>query len=249
MFKGFKEKIAQIEKRRGRPAIAASFYKSIKAAKLLELQERGLDIAELRIDLFSNHNDILYLKKFARQFTKIPTIATVRHSQEGGNWCDITPQSRRDIFKAIAPYVSALDIELNDYDGTLSDISSIAKSNKNCLIVSSHNLHETPNIKIMEKQLKTAKNAGADIFKIVTTAQNLDDIRRLGRFVSSYSSQGLLAIAMGNHSTISRILFPGLGSIFTFAKIGQKETGLGQLPLTQTVRLLDKIYSKEDIFL
>lgn len=197
-----------------------------------------MDIAELRVDLFSS-SEKEYVFKELRKFKGIPTLATIRSKKEGGQW-QRTESARLALLKAVLPLVDAVDIELSSA-GILKEVIQEARRLKKIAIVSYHNFKTTPTLDSLKKILKKAKAAGADVVKIAAMANSRKDMRTLAEFTLSHADQKLITLSMGKEGAISRILFPALGSLLTFAHAGHS-TAPGQWDLKTTSFFIRKLY-------
>lgn len=90
----------------------------------------------------------------------------------------------------------------------------------------------TPNDKILKDILDKAKRSGAHLVKIAAKANKVEDLNRLMRWTIENKSQNIIPISLGEIVSISRLIFPGLGSLITYAYIN-KPSGLGQRPLDE----------------
>lgn len=187
-----------------------------------------IDIIEIRVDQFKNV-DPAYVKNIIKKRKKIgiPLILTVRSCEEGGQK-DISNELKLSIFKENIPLVDAVDIELKS--PILSEVIRCARKNKKMVIVSWHNLKMTPNDKILKALLDKAKRSGAHLVKIAVKANKAEDLNRLMKWTIENKPKNIITISLGEIGSISRLLFPGLGSLITYACIN-KPSGLGQRPL------------------
>jgi 3-dehydroquinate dehydratase type I len=72
-------------------------------------------------------------------------------------------------------------------------------------------------------------------------ARGRDDVTRVLRFWVE-SSIPTVAIAMGPLGTISRVIAPLFGSLFTYAFVGEREVAPGQLPLDELSSMIARLY-------
>jgi 3-dehydroquinate dehydratase I len=155
-------------------------------------------------------------------------IGTVREN-------DYTRATRSDIFKAIIPFVDSVDIEL----GTgISDAVLSAAAGKT-IIVSEHDFASTPDTAALQSMADRAKKQGADIFKIAAMANSRDDVVRLLQF-TYMCDVPMVSIAMGPLGTVSRVIAPLFGSLFTYGYL-TKPVAPGQLPVAKLVEEM-KLY-------
>lgn len=189
-----------------------------------------IDILEIRVDQFKNIEPA-YVKKIIKKRKKIglPLILTVRSHSEGGEK-DVPNELKLRIFKENIPLVDAVDIELKS--PLLSEVVRSARKNKKMVIVSWHNLKATPNDRILKETLDKAKRSGAHLVKIAAKANKAEDLNRLMRWTIENRTKNIITISLGKIGSISRLIFPGLGSLLTYAYIN-KPSGLGQRPLAE----------------
>ena len=203
---------------------------------------RGLiDILEIRVDQFKKIEPA-YIKNVinVRREIGVPLILTVRSKNEGGQR-DVPNQLKLNIFKENIPLVDAVDIELKS--PILPEVVKAARKNKKKVIVSWHNLKTTPNDKILKDILNKAKRSGADIVKIAAKANKKEDLNRLMKFTMENKSRNIVTISLGDIGSISRLVFPGLGSLITYAYIN-KPSGSGQRPLGELCEHLRTYYPR-----
>jgi 3-dehydroquinate dehydratase-1 len=91
------------------------------------------------------------------------------------------------------------------------------------------------------RKLRRAQRAGADLVKLATHAPDDRAVARLARVLVNHPEAPLVVFAMGEAGTKSRVFFPALGSLFTFAP-WRRATAPGQLSLQETLRLLRLFY-------
>jgi len=189
-----------------------------------------IDILEIRVDKFKNTAPA-YVQNVIKKRRKIglPLILTVRSYAEGGEK-DISDKLKLSIFKENIPLVDAVDIELKS--PVLSEVIRSARRNKKMVIVSWHNLKATPNDRILKDTLNKAKRRGAHLVKIAVKANRAEDLNRLMRWTMENRSKNIITISLGKIGSISRLIFPGLGSLLTYAYI-DKPSGLGQRQLEE----------------
>ncbi|PIQ87623.1 MAG: type I 3-dehydroquinate dehydratase [Candidatus Omnitrophica bacterium CG11_big_fil_rev_8_21_14_0_20_43_6] len=200
-----------------------------------------VDIFEIRVDEFKKI-DPIYVKSVvkARRKIGVPLILTVRSKEEGGQR-DISNELKLNIFKECIPLVNAVDIELRS--PILSEVVKIAKKNKKVVIVSWHNFTMTPNDKMLKGILDKAKRSGASLVKIAVKANKAEDLNRLMRFTIENKSKNIITISLGEIGSISRLTFPGFGSLITYAYIN-RPSGLGQRTLDELRDHLRAYYPK-----
>ena len=145
------------------------------------------------------------------------------------------------MLKYIKPLVKSLGASIVDIElGTVNlkeAVNSIKKRAK-CLL-SFHELARTPNIDSLKTIARRQQEAGADICKVVTTAQGFEDNLTVLQLISELPEARVISFAMGSLGFMSRVLCPLVGGDFTYASVEQgMESASGQI----TVNNLRKIY-------
>ncbi len=189
-----------------------------------------VDLFEVRIDLIGDD-----WREVVKRLKK-PWIACNRSADEGGSWRGSESKRREELLSAIEMGASIIDVEL--VTGNLREIVQAIRKKAKCL-VSFHDLKETPPLDRMREIVQREMEAGADICKIVTTAQRFEDNLAVLQLISDFPKTRVVSFAMGPLGFASRILCPLVGGDFTYASIGAgRESASGQI----TVRDLKKIY-------
>lgn len=225
---------------KGNPRIVVPFNDKNSSSTLRKVLNSNLDIIELRIDQYSSFEP-QYIFKQIKQFKKFPILATIRSRREGGV-SNLSEQQRMDLFEAIIPKVDAVDVELSSKE-ICSKVVKLAKEHKKRSIVSFHDFHKTPSEKQLAEICKQSRRLGADIVKIATMPSSEKDIGTLAAFTVGNKSYNLVTIAMGGLGMTSRVFFPILGSLMTYA-YWDKPTAPGQLSYEKTLGLFKFFYPK-----
>ena len=170
------------------------------------------------------------------KFLRKPWIACNRRPEEGGRGSPDEVKRTGELLRAAEAGACFVDIELQSRN--LSEVVPLIKSKAECLI-SFHDMVETPAystlVKIVESQIK----AGADLCKIATTAQSLEDNLTLLKLIHYFPETRIIAFAMGDPGRISRILSPLAGGYLTYACLSPgHESATGQIP----VKELNELY-------
>ncbi|MFC1933681.1 type I 3-dehydroquinate dehydratase [Chloroflexota bacterium] len=210
------------------PRICASIVDSdLKAIKEVEPL---VDLFEVRIDLIGDG-----WQELVKQFEK-PWIACNRSAEEGGQWQGNEARRIERLLEAIELGADIVDVELRTKN--LENVVKLVKKRAKCLL-SFHDLEKTPRLDEMKEIIQRQLKSGADICKVVTTAQVFEDNLTILQLIPELPSTKLVSFAMGPLGFISRILCPLAGGDFTYASIEKgKESAEGQI----TVKDLKKIY-------
>lgn len=220
------------------PRVAVPFS-GASAAEVEKARRAGVDIAEARIDRCASWETKTVLRELAL-LRKMPLIATIRIKKEGGGW-NRPEAARRKLFEAVLPYVDAIDIELAAGE-TLKKIGRLAKKKGKLLIVSHHDFKTTPKPAVLKKIVRHAEAAGADIVKIAAQVKNAGHLEDLAALLARHARKNLIIIGMGEQGIITRILFPRMGSLITYAHWGKKSGAPGQLPYAEMKKMLEQLY-------
>jgi 3-dehydroquinate dehydratase type I len=188
---------------------------------------------EVRIDLIGDG-----WQEVARTLDK-PWIACNRTTLEGGSWQQSEARRKEELLKAIQLGADMVDIELSTKN--LERIVPLIKKEARC-ILSFHELEKTPPLKSLKEIVKAQLAAGADICKVVTTAQKSEDNLTILKLITEFPKIRIVAFAMGPLGLPSRILCPLVGGDFTYAAIQKgKESAPAQLSVTELKSLYEMV--------
>ena len=208
-----------------------------------ELNVDDADVIEMRVDMFDDISEkyiVETLIKVKEQLNK-PIITTIRRFSEGGA-TEIDDKARKKLFKAVIKHTDAVDIEINSE--IFNNIVKLARKNKKMSIGSFHDFIRTPNSDELEKVIKRGKSFKADVIKIAVMPNNIQDLRTITDFTLTHSDVGLITIAMGELGMSSRVFFPMIGSLLTFATL-DVTTAPGQLSLSKIKEFLSVLRDQE----
>lgn len=203
--------------------------------ELLALMERAApraDALELRLDAL-REPDIEAL--LAARTTKI--IVTNRRRDEGGFFRG--PEGQRvALLCRAAGGADFIDVELKTAAPLLEQVRRFIGSSNGTtqLILSHHDMEETPSLEKLVSLANDAIKAGADIVKIVTTARKPEDNLTVLSVIGHVRRLGVPATAfcMGEAGRISRIAAPFLGAAITYASLSPgAESAPGQLTVDE----------------
>jgi len=198
--------------------------------KAIRKVEPLIDLFEVRIDLIGDS-----WTEIVSQLQK-PWIGCNRSADEGGKWQENEARRIEKLLQAIELGADIVDVELRTRN--LDRIIKLIKRRVECLL-SFHDLQKTPSPDELKEMVRRQIKAGADICKIVTTAQGFEDNLSILQLIPEFPEARLVSFAMGASGSISRVLCPLIGGDFTYASIEEgKESAEGQI----TVRDLKNIY-------
>lgn len=223
----------------GRPTVVASVTQPVAIEELRTAQARGMDVAELRLDLFPDQDPAFLLDYVHEVAEAVPTLLTIRASSEGGKFTG-SEDARLRMYTGLIPLVHAVDVELSA--GIAADVLAEAKQSDRLSILSFHDFTRTPEENDLSLLVRRALElSNKAIFKVATKVQSDTDVRTLSWFLANHVDTSLIALGMGEHGVKTRIFFPALGSLATYAAFGDA-TAPGQLGLEETASLLQKFY-------
>lgn len=133
-----------------------------------------------------------------------------------------------------------IDLDFETDKDLFLDLKTEISRAKTQLILSQHNFLETPNFEKLRLSTQKAFDLGADIAKIITTANQASDLERVYHLYDHF--EHLVAFAMGEPGMESRAKILSLGAPFTYAAFSENEqTAPGQMNFQQTADLFYKL--------
>jgi 3-dehydroquinate dehydratase-1 len=191
--------------------------------KAVERAGPMVDFFEIRIDLIGS--------VWRELVTGLPGpwIACNRRNEEGGRWQGSESDRISELIAAVDMGAAILDIEL-----ATPGVESVLREVKDRveLLMSYHNLDETPSFEAMNDIVERQLLAGADICKVVTTARSFADNIAILQLISSYPDRKIIAFAMGPQGYLSRVLSPLVGGYLTYASVEEgRESAAGQIAI------------------
>ncbi len=216
----------------GTPRVAVVLDRLRDADTLKKLATRGADLLEIRVDLFDHPFERVreHIGEIRRS-TPLPLIGTIRENQR-------TSSRRRELFASLIPVVDAVDVEVDA--PFCAEVAAEAARLGKCVIVSEHNFQQTPPSDVLDRIIERANGSGANIVKVATMAHCREDVARILE-LPRRGNDNLVVIAMGAMGTVSRVVAPLFGSLFTYAPLDDA-VAPGQLPLDTLVKHLRLYY-------
>ncbi len=174
------------------------------------MAERGVQLAELRLDFLSRTPDTGPLLNDR----PTPVVVTCRRAVDRGLWRGSEEQRLTTLRAAILAGVEYVDLE--------GDIAGqIRRYGKTKRIVSHHDFEETPpNLEQIHASLCTLD---PDIVKIATMAKSHEDNIRMLQLVAN-SKVPTIGFCMGELGIVSRVLTGKYGAPFTYAAVSNDRT-------------------------
>lgn len=135
------------------------------------------------------------------------------------------------------------DIDFKENQKIRENIKKICKLNNCKLIYSYHNFEETPSLEVLKQITEKIKEEGADLIKIVCTANSLEDTLNIMELYKYYNN--LIAFSMGEIGKFTRVFSSIYGAKITYAVIdsnGQnkiEKTAPGQLEYNKISTIME----------
>jgi 3-dehydroquinate dehydratase type I len=209
---------------------------------LIEKAEtKNADLIEIRLDSLKKYDHTADIP----HCSKTPLIATNKSLQHHGKFSGSEIERQKILIKAARNGFEYVDVDLSTPNigklvGKLREVGTKQ-------IVSFHNFDRTPSLSQLNKVLKKEIALGAEVCKIVTTANQVEDNLTTIKFVSNaYKKAKIVCFAMGELGKLSRLLSPVFGAFFTFASIDEKrKTAKGQLTIQEMRRAYELLGLRE----
>jgi len=210
-------------------------------ASLAEIRAKKPDLAEWRIDCFSDYRDAgkvnRVLSRIREELAPIPVLCTLRTSDEGGE-AALLPAEYKDFYKELcrASRPDAIDVETITKLETAPEIIQMAKALGVTVIASNHEFTRALPEEELLRRLAVMDAAGADILKIAVMPKTADDTRTVLESAKAYHRKGfqkpIILIAMGELGKDTRTRAGEVGIAVTFATIG-KASAPGQISIDE----------------
>jgi 3-dehydroquinate dehydratase-1 len=188
---------------------------------------------ELRLDTLAPI--IGQLERKIRELT-VPLIVTARHPREGGAH-QLNAEQRAELLLRFLNYAAYVDLELRALR-ELAEVRRRARAQSAPLIVSVHELRDTPPPTALRHKADRAAKAGADIFKIVTRTDTSEQVDRLFAFFDAPDVDlPISAMGFGRFGRITRLELAARGSALNYAHLGSAQVP-GQFSLAAWKRVV-----------
>ncbi len=147
--------------------------------RLTYVASQGPDLIEVRFDYMETPDD----PGIIRDSTDLPLIATNRRKDQGGHSTMKEPDRVALILDAVEAGFDYADLELNTPE--LDELGSRVKALGGSLVISHHDFEGTPSVEELRETMSRMVERGADVCKIIGTAQSpRDNLTYLGLFGS-----------------------------------------------------------------
>ena len=201
-----------------------------EALRLIEKAETSqADFIEVRLDFLENTRDLGDLARHG----KTPKIATNMPASCEGKFSGTEAERQRILLSAAKNGFAYVDVGLST--PKLKSVVGEVKATGAKPIVSFHDFSQSLGLHEINNILEREIACGAEVCKIVTTANQVEDNLKLLNFTSTACSKAkVVCFAMGELGKISRLLSPLFGGFFTFASLERgSETAAGQMTIRE----------------
>lgn len=196
------------------------------------LEAPGVEMAEIRLDSCE-----LNVDEIEELFSEcdLPLIATCRVSDE------MSPTlAESKLMAAIHAGATYVDLEIEAPPMMSKRIRREALDCGVTLIRSYHDFKGTDSVEALKALVEKCQRLGADIVKLVTTADNQSDANRVMALYDDFEPENLVAFCMGEVGKETRIDCLKKGAPFTYASLNNEEaTAPGQFT---TLDMCTRIY-------
>jgi len=201
-----------------------------EAFRLIEQAEaQHADLIEVRLDSLKNHVRIAEIPRCS----KTPLIATNKSMEHHGKFSGSEDERQKILVDAARNGFEYVDVDL--FTPNMRELIDNLREAGAKPIVSFHDFDMTLELSQLNIVLEEEIALGAEVCKIVTTANQVEDNLTTLNFVSKASKKAkIVCFAMGELGKPSRLLSPVFGAFFTFASIDEKrKTAKGQLTIQE----------------
>jgi 3-dehydroquinate dehydratase-1 len=186
---------------------------------------RGVDAVEARLDLYPKSGLVEALRLCGGlERTGTPSLATCRLAAEGGGWADDNAE-RAALLGAATAVCSMVDVELKSRH--LGAVRKAARGAGCAVVVSHHNFERTPPRTALDRLIRRAASAGADIVKMALMVRSAKDHATLVGLMLEHRRHPLCLLGMGAAGLPLRVYLSAIGSLLAYATLG-KPTAPGQ---------------------
>lgn len=208
----------------------------VKARSMKELEERihleapHADILEIWLD--SLHDLRLAEIFFLKEEVKKPFLFVNRAPFEGGEFMGTSKQRVAPLIEALERGSDWVDVPIQTESPLIKKVMEVKKTMASKIILSYHNFKGTPSLSELKKIVQDARKKGADLVKIATFAESMDDNVTLFELTKCALRKRipLCTNAMGPKGEISRVICPILGSALYYAPLTEAHrTAPGQM--------------------
>lgn len=195
------------------------------------------DVIEIRLDYLAHPSVETIISSL-----DCSLLFTNRPEWEGGLFSGSEEERIAPLEKAVELGADYIDLELNTAPQYREQLQSQLVGKNSKLILSSHDFNGTPDLGYLNEKVTLMREAGADIGKLITTANNQDDALRFMRVLEFARNDNfpLIAFCMGKAGGVTRVATCDFGGYMTYCSwLSGASTADGQI----SVEKMNQIFS------
>jgi 3-dehydroquinate dehydratase I len=202
---------------------------------IVAVEKINCEMIEHRIDYMDKIEGLEKIYSYDKEF-----IATCRNKNCGGKFEGSEEERITVLLDAIDAGAKIVDIEVETSEELIEKVKKRAKENNVKVIISMHDFEKTPSKEELFRVLEKEISLGADIGKIVTMSESVEEINNLMSLILSAKEKKLplISFSMGEKGKFSRIMSLFYGSPFTFVSYNEASAP-GQLSLEKAKKILE----------
>lgn len=199
------------------------------------------DIVEWRVDYFREIGNAPAVVAAGRALRGalggMPVLFTRRSVAEGGQPVAISEQAVLELYGEIcaAGCVDLVDYEMSNGAASMKSVRDASRRHGIGLVCSYHNFDATPPLPALAAEFRRAQAMDGDVAKVSVMAQEPGDVLTLLSATQQASREiepALIAVSMGPHGALSRVIGFTVGSALTFG-VASGASAPGQLPIAE----------------
>ena len=230
-------------------AVAVPVARTDQISAALEIarlaKRQGADLVEWRVDSLAQEPGAASAVTRLVQDAPLPCIVTVRHVAEGGGFCG-TDEQRQQVWTAACtahPPAAYVDVEWTTYrsDGLagehardMSRLGGLGNGSGPRVILSFHDFDGRP-AGLSTRIAEMWSDPSSTVTKVVWTARTPRDNTEAFE-VLARRAKPTIALCMGEHGLMSRVLAPKFGGFLTYARSDAQGTAPGQPTVEELVQ-------------
>ncbi|RZN48332.1 type I 3-dehydroquinate dehydratase [archaeon] len=197
------------------------------------MERADTDLVEHRIDYMNDIGSIDGL--YAGIVPSV--VATLRTEGQGGRFAGDVETLKATLVAAMDEGCDYVDVEATLPTDVCTELIMHAGARGVRTMLSYHNFATTPAHETLRNIIERSDDLGADMVKIVPTAHDADDWKRVLGLYMDDPPLPLIAFCMGEASAFTRIASLYYGAPFTYVSMGTS-TAPGQLSLDEMRSIL-----------